>query len=154
VTNAVYDLGSGVYVFRENEFDIFEATGQGTLPVHLPFLGKSEVVLMGHYSHNFSVGSETDGLGVTLGVVGGDAKGKLKPFSLHGTWRKAEADAALGTFADSDLGGGTDVEGFELTGDYRVHKNLSLTASYFNFNGHPLRSTKVTRTFLGMIWDF
>ena len=58
------------------------------------------------------------------------------------------------TFADSDLGAGTDVKGFEFTGDYRVHKNLSLTASYFNFLGAPHRSTRVTRTFLGMILDF
>ena len=153
-TNAVFDLGSGVYVFRKNEYDIFEATGQGTLPVTLPFLGKSEVVVMGQYSHNFSVDSEADGIGVTLGLVGGDLKRKLKPFSLHGTWRKVKADAALGTFADSDLGGGTDVQGFEITGDYRVHKNLSLTASHFHFDGAPLRSTKIRRTFLGIIWDF
>ena len=153
-TNAVYDLGSGVYVFRKNEFDLFEATGQGSLPVKLPFLGKSEVVVLGQYSHNFSVSSETHGIGISLGLVGGDLKRKLKPFSLHGTWRKVEADAALGTFADSDLGAGTDVKGFEVTGDYRVHKNLSLTASHFNFDGAPLRSTKITRTFLGVIWDF
>lgn len=154
VTNSVLDLGSGVYVFRENEFDLLEATGQGNLPVTLPFLGKSEVVVMGQYSHNFSVDSRTDGIGVTIGLVGGDLKRRLKPFSLHGTWRKVEADAALGTFADSDLGGGTDVKGFEITGDYRVHKNLSLTASHFNFDGAPLQSTKITRTFLGIIWDF
>ena len=154
VTNAVVDLGSGVYTFRENEFDLFEATGQGSLPVALPLLGKTDIVVFGHYSHNFSVNSETDGIGFGLGLVGGDPKRKLKPFSLHGTWRKVEADAALATFADSDLGGGTAVQGFEVTGDYRVHRNLSLTASYFNFDGAPLRSTKITRTFLGIIWDF
>ena len=153
-TNAIYDLGSGVYVFRKNEFDLFEATGQGTLPVTLPWLGKSEVVVLGQYSHNFSVNSETDGIGVSLGLVGGDAKGRLKPFSLHGTWRRVEADAALGTFADSDLGAGTDVKGFEVTGEYRVHRNLALTASHFHFDGVPLRSTRVRRTFLAMIWDF
>lgn len=153
-TNAVFDLGSGVYTFRENEFDLFEATGQGTLPVTLPWLGKTEVVVLGQYSHNFSVKSETDGVSASLGIVGGDAKRRLKPFSLHGTWRKVEADAALGTFADSDLGAGTDVKGFEVTGDYRIHKNLSLTASHFNFKGAPLRSTKITRTFLALIWDF
>ncbi len=153
-TNAQFDLGSGVFTFRENEFDLFEATGQGTLPVTLPLLGKTDVVVLGQYAHNLSVDGETDGVSLSLGVTGGEAKGKLKPFSLHGTWRKVEADAALGTFADSDLGGGTDVKGFEVTGDYRVHKNLALTASYFNFKGAPNRSTKVTRTFLAMIWDF
>lgn len=153
-TNARVDLGSGAFVFRENEFDIFEATGQGSLPARLPLLGKSEIVMLAQYAHNFSVVDERDGLGISLGLVGGDAKGKLKPFSLHGTWRKVEADASLATFADSDIGAGTDVKGFEVTGDYRVHKNLSLTASFFNFDGAPHRSTDVKRTFLGMIWDF
>lgn len=153
-TNSVYDLGSGVYMFRENEFDLVDATLQGTLPVTLPWLGKTEVVALGQYAHNFSVDSETDGVSVSLGLVGGDAKGRLKPYSLHGTWRKVEADAALSTFADSDLGAGTDVKGFEVTGDYRVHKNLSLTASHFHFDGAPLRSTRARRTFLAIIWDF
>jgi hypothetical protein len=153
-TNAFVDVGSGVYTFRRNEFNLFEATAQGSLPVTLPFLGKSELVVLGQYSRNFSVDTERTGVGVSLGIVGGDPKGRLKPYSLHGTWRKVEADAALGTFADSDLGGGTDAKGFEVTGDYRVHKNLALTASYFDFMGAPLRSTKITRTFLGMIWDF
>lgn len=153
-TNSVYDLGSGVYMFRENEFDLVDATLQGTLPVTLPWLGKTEVVVLGQYAHNFSVDSETDGVSVSLGLVGGDAKGRLKPYSLHGTWRKVEADAALSTFADSDLGAGTDVKGFEVTGDYRVHKNLSLTASHFHFDGAPLRSTRTKRTFLAIIWDF
>ena len=153
-TNAVFDLGSGVYLFRKNEFDLFEATGQGTLPVTLPWLGKSEVVVLGQYAHNFSVDSETDGVSISLGIVGGDAKRRLKPYSLHGTWRKVEADAALSTFADSDLGAGTDVEGFEVNGDYRIHRNLSLTASHFHFDGFPNRSTRVRRTFLAMIWDF
>ena len=153
-TNAQVDLGSGVFTFRENAFDILEGTGQATVPVRLPFLGKSELVVLAQYAHNFSVSGETDGVGFSLGFVGGDPKGKVRPFSLHGTWRKVEADAALGTFADSDLGAGTDVEGFEITGDYKVHKNLSLTASFFKFDGPPHRSTDVNRTFLGMIWDF
>jgi len=154
ITNAEVDLGSGVHVFRENEFDIFEVTGQGTVPVTVPWLGKSEVVGLAYYAHNFSVVDETDGVGVSLGLVGGDVKGRLKPYSFHGTWRRVEADAALATFADSDIGAGTDVEGFEISGDYRVHGNLSLTVSHFNFEGAPRRSTKVKRTFLGMILDF
>ncbi|MEO5761047.1 MAG: putative porin [Vicinamibacteria bacterium] len=153
-TNALVDVGSGVEIFRNNEFDIFESTGQAVFPVKLPLLGKTELVVMGQYAHNFSVDSETDGIGVSLGLIGGDAKRKLKPFSLHGTWRRVEGDAAVAAFADSDLGAGTDVKGFEVTGDYRIHKNLSLTASHFHFEGAPLRSTTIRRTFLAMIWDF
>jgi hypothetical protein len=154
ITNAELDVGSGVRIFRENEFDIFAASAQATIPVSLPLLGKSEVVLFGQYSHNSSVEDETDGYGVSLGVVGGDLKRKLKPFSLHGTWRKVEADAALATYADSDLGAGTDVKGFEITGDYRIHRNLALSASFFNFEGTPNRSTRIKRTFLAIVWDF
>jgi hypothetical protein len=153
-TNAHYDLGSGVAVFRENEFDIVEGSAQLTVPIRLPFLGKTELVALGHYAQNGSVTSERDGLGVSLGIVGGDVKKRLKPYSLHGTWRRVKADAALGTFADSDLGAGTDVEGFEITGDIKVHKSLSLTASFFKFEGAPHRSTNIKRRFLGMVWDF
>ena len=153
-TNGFYDLGSGVYTFRKNEFNIFEATGQGTLPVRLPWLGKTDVVVLGQYARNLSFSDERTGVGISLGLVGGDLKRRLKPFSLHGTWRKVEADAALGTFADSDLGGGTDVQGFEVTGDYKIHKNFSITASHFHYDGAPLRSTRTRRTFLGIIWDF
>jgi hypothetical protein len=149
VTNGELDLGSGVKLFRKNAFDIFEATAQGTMPV-----GKYEVVVVGQYLHNFSVESERNGVGISVGLVGGSLKGKLKPFSLHGTWRRVETDAAIAAFADSDLGAGTDVKGFEITGEYKVHKNLSLTVSHFNFDGAPMRSTDVKRTFLGMIWDF
>lgn len=154
LTNASVDVGSGVRMFRENHFNIVDATGQGTIPVTLPFFGPSEVVGLAHYSHNFSVVDENNGLSVSVGLVGGTAAGRIKPFSLHGTWRRVEADAALGTYADSDLGAGTDVKGIEITGDYRVHRNLSLTASHFNFDGSPRRSTMVKRTFLGMILDF
>ncbi len=154
LTNAEVDLGSGVHMFRENVFNIFEATGQGTIPVTLPLFGKSEVVGLVHYDHNFSVDDENQGISLSVGLVGGDAKEKRKPFSLHGTWRRVEGDATLATFADSDLGAGTDAQGFEITGEYRVYRNLALTASHFNFDGAPHRSTKIKRTFLGMILDF
>ncbi|MBK5256991.1 MAG: putative porin [Vicinamibacteria bacterium] len=154
ITNAEVDVGSGVHIFRENEFDIFAASAQAAMPVKVPLLGKSEIVFFGQYAHNSSVLSEADGYGVSLGLVGGDLTRRLKPFSLHGTWRKVEADAALGTYADSDLGAGTDVKGFEVTGDYRIHKNLALSASFFKFDGLPNRSTRIKRTFMAIVWDF
>jgi hypothetical protein len=154
ITNASLDVGSGVHVFRENEFDIFEATGQASVPATVPLLGRSEIVVLAAYNHNVSVDTENKGVSTSVGLVGGNAKMRLKPYSIHGTWRRVEADAALATFADSDIGAGTDVDGFEITGDYRVHQNLSLTASHFNFDGSPNRSIKIKRTFLGMVLDF
>jgi len=153
LTNAELDLGSGVHTFRSNTFNIVEAMAQGTVPVTVPFFGKSEVVGLAHYAHNLSVDDENKGVSLTLGLVGGDLTKSLKPFSLHGTWRRVEADAAVSAFADSDLGGGTDFKGFEVTGEYRVHRNLALTASHFHFDGAPHRSLKIKRTFIGIILD-
>lgn len=62
-TNAYYDLGSGVFVFRENEFDLFEAVGQGALPVTLPLLGKSEPSVAGVGSPGVAAVPEDDAQG-------------------------------------------------------------------------------------------
>ncbi|HUG55124.1 MAG TPA: putative porin, partial [Vicinamibacteria bacterium] len=122
--------------------------------VGVPWLGRSELFVMGQYAHNFSVDLEEDGWGVTVGITGGSLARKLHPFSLWGTWRDVGADAALGTFADSDLGGGTDVKGLEISADYKVTKNLTPYIAYFNLDVAPLRSTRLNRVFFGVTWDF
>lgn len=154
LTNAELDLGSGAHAYRGNVFNIVEVMGQGTVPVTVPFFGKSEIVGLAHYAQNVSFDDENKGVSLSGGLVGGDYREGIKPFSLHFTWRRVEADAAVSAFADSDLGAGTDFKGFEITGEQRVHRNLALTASFFNFDGAPHRSLNVKRTFLGMILDF
>jgi len=124
------------------------------VPVKLPLLGGSELWVLGQYTHNFSVDNESDGLGGTVGLSGGAYNRKLRPYNVWFTYRKVEADAALGAFADSDLGGGTDVKGFEISADYRVTRNLLPYVSYFNQMVAPLRSTSFNRLFFGISWDF
>jgi hypothetical protein len=153
-TNAQITLGPGALGFVSNEFDIVDLLAQGVLPVDLPWLGSSHLFALGQYAHNFTVDNETDGWGGTVGISGGAFTRKLHPYNLWFTYRKVEADAALGTFADSDLGSGTDVKGFEITADYRVTRNLLPYASYFNQKITPQRSTSFNRFFLGISWDF
>ena len=153
-TNAQITLGPGAFGFVSNRFRIVDLVAQGSLPASLPWLGSSEVFALGQFAHNFSVDNENNGWGATLGITGGAYTRKVHPFTLWGTYRKVEADAALGTFADSDLGSGTDVKGFEISADYRVTRNLLPYVSYFNQKINPLRSTRNNRWFFGVSWDF
>jgi len=153
-TNAEVEIGGTAFAFVSDRFRIGEATAQGSVPVSLPWLGHSEAFVLGQYSHNFTVGQEKTGWGGTVGLTGGDLKRRLHPYSVWFTYRKVEADAAVGTFADSDVGGGTDVKGFEISADYRVTRNFAPYASYFNTDVAPLRSTRFNRFFFGVVWDF
>ena len=153
-TNSQITLGPGAAGFASNDFDIVDLVAQGMVPVSVPWLGGSELWALGQYTHNFSVDNETDGWGGTAGLSGGGYNRKLHPYNLWFTYRKVEADAALGTFADSDLGSGTDVKGFEISADYRVTRNLLPYISYFNQKITPLRSTSFNRLFFGISWDF
>jgi hypothetical protein len=153
-TNAEIEIGGTAFTFASDRFRIGEVTAQGSVPVSLPWLGRSEAFVLGQYAHNFSVAQEKNGWGGSVGVTGGDLKRKLHPYTVWFTYRKVDADAALGTFADSDLGGGTDVKGFEVSADYRVTKNLAPYISYFNMDVAPLRSTTFNRLFFGVNWDF
>ena len=153
-TNSEVELGGNAFAFENDHFRIVDLLGQASVPLSLPWLGHSEVFVLGQYAHNFSVEVERSGVGATLGLTGGDLKRKLHPYTVWGTWRRVEADAALGAFADSDLGGGTDVKGFELSADYRVTRNLAPYISYFHMMVNPLRSTRFNRLFFGVNWDF
>jgi Putative porin len=153
-TNAEVNIGPGAFGFVSDRFRIGEVIAQASVPVGVPWLGRSEAFVLGQYSHNFTVPQEKDGWGGTVGLTGGDLKRKVHPYSVWFTYRKVEADAALGVFADSDLGGGTDVKGFEISADYRLTRNFAPYVSYFNMDVAPLRSTKFNRLFFGVVWDF
>jgi hypothetical protein len=70
------------------------------------------------------------------------------------TYRYVQSDATLATFADSDLGAGTDYRGFGVGANYRVFKNLMASAQYFDFMGYPLMENHVQRMFLDLVGDF
>jgi hypothetical protein len=97
-----------------------------------------------------------DGIGVTLGTRLGDKtyERSFHPMNVWVTYRYVESDAALSTFADSDLGAGTGYRGFGLGANYRIFKNLMASAQYFDFMGYPLMENHVQRMFLDLMGDF
>jgi hypothetical protein len=53
-------------------------------------------------------------------------------WALGWTYRDIGADSEIGTFSDSDFGGGgTDVSGHVLQGEYAVSKKIGLGATVF-----------------------
>lgn len=154
-TNAAIEIGPGSHAFRSNRFRVVDLLGQIDVPLHIKSLGKPEVFVLGQYTHNSKVENNNTAWGVTAGFSGGDARNRwLRPFNIWGTYRNVEADATLATFADSDLGAGTDYKGFEIGGNYRLTKNVSGWVQFWRFDGSPRQSTRVRRLFFDLLWDF
>jgi hypothetical protein len=75
------------------------------------------------------------GEGVSPGDLGWHARfeaghpviSRLGEWRVAAAYRRAETDAVMDIFTDSDFGlGGTDVEGYELEGSVGIHKNTAL----------------------------
>lgn len=78
---------------------------------------------------NSDVSEEDSGYSVGAKIGSAKAKGDMQ-FSW--TYQDIEADAVIGTFNDSDFGGGgTDASGHILKGKYAVSKSISLAGTYF-----------------------
>jgi len=108
--------------------------------------------LVGEYLHNFSVDVDRNGYGVTAGVTkGGAAKGA---YTAWLTYRDVDADATLGTYADSDLGAGTDYRGFQVGLSYRLRPSLLGRFAYHDFKGSPAKTNAIRRVFLDLIRPF
>ena len=151
--NTLINLGPDAFGFGNDRFRVVEALGQVNLPVRIPFLGKSEAHVVGHWAHNFTADFEEDAYGVTVGFTGGDYGRKVHPYTLWGTWRKVEADATIAAFTDSDLGAGTNYRGFEVSADYKFTRHLTGYVSYFDAQIFPRRSP-LQRLFFGLTWGF
>lgn len=84
-------------------------------------------------SGNYLVNQDADDN--DTGYMVGIKLGKLKDvgsFDLGYSYRELEADAAVGAFADSDIGGGgSDIKGSKITAGYQLMKNLTGNVSYF-----------------------
>jgi hypothetical protein len=110
------------------------------------------------YLNNGSVNFDNTGYGITLGIN----KSKLPDgkatsqgdYTAWFTWRDVDADAALATFADSDLGAGTDYRGYQIGFNYRIHDNMSFRAAWHDFQGSPQKTNHTTRLFLDFIRSF
>ena len=126
-TNAAVDLGSGAGRSARTSSTSSRPRARALSSDGLPWLGRSEVVVLGQFAHNFSVVDETNGWGGTVGLAGGDAQGEAPTRTACTAPGASRGRRSLATFADSDLGGGHRREGFRdhrgLPGD----RNLSLT---------------------------
>ena len=153
-TNNQITFGPGALGFVDDTFQIINLTGLVALPLPVPILS-SEVFLAGDYVKNLSVEENDQGWSITAGLRGGGGEGSiLNPFTLWFTYRDVDADATLATFADSDLGGGTDYRGFEVGANYRLHKHLLLQISGFAYNGSPNKGNHWTRVFFDVVATF
>lgn len=93
-------------------------------------LGDLPLQVFAHATRNGEADAED--AGIAYGVVLGAARDA-------GQWEAAvayhdiEADAVVGTFSDSDFGGGgTDARGLILKAKYAVSKNISLAGTWFS----------------------
>jgi hypothetical protein len=84
-------------------------------------------------SGNYVVNQDADDN--DTGYMVGIKLGKLKDpgsFDFSYSYRELEADAALGLYADSDIGGGgSDIKGSKLSLGYQIDKNFSGHLTYY-----------------------
>jgi hypothetical protein len=147
--------GPGADGFVRDEFDVVDLLGQVHVPVGFETWGAPQAWALGEYAHNFRADRHGNGWGVSLGLRGGAWRGSgPHPYNLWVTYRDADADAVLATFADSDLGAGTAFKGLEAGANYRFERNLMLAVSYFDFEGFPQKDNSVRRWFVDLTWDF
>jgi hypothetical protein len=93
-------------------------------------LANLPVVVMGEVVHNFAADSARDGW--LLGARIGKTK-KTGSWKVRYIYRWMEADAVLGTFADSDFrGGGSDAEGHEINAALQIAGNTTFAVTYFD----------------------
>jgi hypothetical protein len=166
-TNNQVNYGTGADGFVEDHFDVFNVLGQAGLALPLPkdeqgrphrvaeFVGDPHFMAVVDYAHNFAVDQDEDGYYVGGGFYGGDFEGDgLHPWEIHFLWGDVDADAVLATFANSDLGGGTDYRGWEIAWNYRLTRNLQFLMSYFDYDGHPEKSNHVQRLYVDFALTF
>lgn len=109
-----------------SDYDIIELFGEyGTKVAKMPF------ALFGNWIQNVVANSNED----TGWLVGAKLNKTKDPGSweLSYMYRDLEADAALGTFTDSDfIGGGTDGKGHVFGMGYQIQKNTTAALTYFH----------------------
>lgn len=155
LTNNQVNFGPGADGFTEDDFDVLDLLGQVHVPLPVSGGGDPQVFVLGEYTRNFRPERARNAWGASVGVRGGGWKGSgAHPYTVYVTYRDVDADAVLATFADSDLGAGTAVKGFEAGANYRFQRNLVLAVSYFDFEGFPRKDNSVSRVFIDLTWDF
>jgi hypothetical protein len=154
-TNAHYAFGSTEFGFGSNTFNILNLSLQVAAKVRP---NKPQPFLHFEYLNNGSVNVENTGFGITAGLnksrLADGAATSKGDYTAWFTYRDVSADATIGTFADSDLGGGTDYKGYQLGFHYRAYDNLSFRVAWQDYQGTPFKTNKVTRLFMDVIRFF
>jgi hypothetical protein len=155
-TNNKVSYGLDAVGFSREAFRIINPSLQGHIPLPLDDIGKAtELFMMVDYSHNLSVEDDRHGIGGTAGIKTGDRRsGWLSPLELWFSYRLVEADAALATFADSNLGQGTDFRGFEIGASYDATDSVVLSAAYFDYAAVNQDEGQLRRFFVDVTWDY
>ena len=156
-TNNRVSYGPGASGFVVDQFRIGSAQLQLDLPSfgRLKKLGEPEIFVFGNYTRNFAVARDNQGFGITLGIRAGSwEKGAINPLNIWATYRDVDADATLGTIADSDLGGGTAFRGVQVAGNLRITHNLLVQLAYWDYKGFPLKDVRWQHVYLDLVADF
>lgn len=115
--------GETVSMTYANGYEILELFAEAAFNAGIP------VTISGNYVANQD--ADEDDTGYMAGIKLGKLK-KPGTFDFSYSYRKLEADAVVGAFADSDsFGGGTDGKTHKLTLGYQVSKGLSSHIAYF-----------------------
>lgn len=156
-TNNRVAYGPGAQGFVVDQFRIGSAQLQLDLPSfgRLKRLGEPEIFVFGNFTHNFAVNRDSNGWGITLGIRAGSwEKGALNPLNIWAVYRDVDADATLGTLADSDLGGGTSFRGVNVGANFRITHNLLAQLSYWDYKGFPLKDFRWQHVYVDVVADF
>ena len=118
--NTVDTEGNYVYDYKNTEVFAQFDTEVGDWPLKV----------FSHWTRNSEVREQDTA--VAYGAKIGAAKGKGK-MELSWTYQDIDADAVIGTFNDSDYGGGgTDAEGHIVKAKYAVSRNVIIGGTYFS----------------------
>ena len=117
--NTVDTEGNYVYDYKDTEAFAEFGTKVGGWPLKI----------YAHYVQNNEVSDQDTAYAFGAKIGSAKADGDME-FSW--TWQDLEADALIGTFSDSDFGGGgTDSEGHMFKGKYVLTKNVALGGTLF-----------------------
>jgi len=93
-------------------------------------IGEWPLRVYGHWTRNNEVDDQDTA--IAFGARIGKVKGK-RTMELSWTYQDIDADAIIGTFNDSDFGGGgTDARGHIVKAKYALSKNIFLAGTYFS----------------------
>jgi len=117
-------------VLQENPFYLYEYKNTEVFAQFDARVGSWPLRVFGHWTRNGEVDEQDTG--VAYGVKFGSAKDKGE-MEFSWTYQDIDADAVIGTFNDSDFGGGgTDADGHIIKAKYVVAKNIAIAGTYFS----------------------